>query len=131
MEEILPANFPVNLILSIARNYPLQLVSVFILLLPVHVTIILTNLTALTDRKLLSTVHIPPLLLPLITSTTNPSTTSLPLSIIPHPYAIKPLPTNPPPTLLISLHPYAIAYVAANGKTKLTDTGDVPTVIFN
>ena len=125
MEEILPANFPVNLILSIARNYPLQLVSVFILLLPVHVTIILTNLTALTDRKLLSTVHIPPLLLPLITSTTNPSTTSLPLSIIPHPYAIKPLP------ILISLHPYAIAYVAANGKTKLTDTGDVTTLIFN
>ena len=124
-------NFPMNFILDIARNYSLQLVSVFLLLLPVHVTIILTNLTVLTDRKFLSTVHIPPLLLRLIMSTTNPSTTSLPLSIIPHPYAIKPSPTNPSSTPLISLHPYAIAYVAANGKSKLTDTGDVTTVIFN
>ena len=58
----------VNIILDISRlNYPLQPVSVFLLLLPVQVTIILTNLTVLTDRKFLSTVHIPPLLLPLIT----------------------------------------------------------------
>ena len=58
----------VNIILDISRlNYPLQPMSVFLSLLPVHVTIILTNLTVLTDHKVLSTVHIPPLLLPLIT----------------------------------------------------------------
>ena len=55
-------NFPANFILDIARNYPLllvRLVSVFLLLLSVHVTIILTIVTVLTDRKFLSTVHIP------------------------------------------------------------------------
>ena len=36
-----------NFVLDIARNYPFQLVIVFLLLLSVHVTIILTNLTVL------------------------------------------------------------------------------------
>ena len=113
------------------RKYPLLLVSVFLLLLSVHVTIILTNLTVLTDRKFLSTVLIPPLLLPLITLTTNPSTTSLPLSIIPHPHGIQPSAPNLSSTLLIMRHPYAIAYVAraANVKLKLKDTGGVTNAI--
>ena len=55
-----------NFILDIARN-EIQLARVFPLFLPVHVTIILTNLAVLTDRKFLSTVHILPSLLPLIT----------------------------------------------------------------
>ena len=72
-------------------------------------------MTVLTDRRFLSAVHILPSLLPLITLTTYPSTASIPLSIIPHPYAKHQL-TNPTSTLLIILHPYAIPYVAANKK---------------
>ena len=136
--EILHLNFLMYFMLDIARNYLLP-VSVLLFLLSVHVTIILTNLTALTDRKLMPTVNIHQSRLPLITLTTNPS---LPLSFIPHPYAIIHirlfllrlillLTTNPSSTLLFILHPHVIADVAANGKLKQTDTGDVTTTIFN